>query len=219
MSPKPRFAPGLLTGTHTYGAPTNSDQGCGTQLQREEYKSNPTEHVRSTRGRAGKEHPTYQPGVTKSLPRDTSIPTLMTSISLLSPTILHYGADRAGLLVPIWGDIESLGGSVYPPPDCTPDFPLPEKVFLSGAQCAPPQPPAYLEDLVIHPCGVPPHPGSLGCWPASFPSMSPRLSGDHVGLLHCTSNVHPTYSNGLRDRPHKCHSHVPETGVWLFFHL
>lgn len=138
MSPKPRFAPGLLTGTHTYGAPTNSDQGCGTQLQREEYKSNPTEHVRSTRGRAGKEHPTYQPGVTKSLPRDTSIPTLMTSISLLSPTILHYGADRAGLLVPIWGDIESLGGSVYPPPDCTPDFPLPEKVFLSGAQCAPP---------------------------------------------------------------------------------
>lgn len=177
MSLKPQFAPGLLTGTHTYGAPTNSDQGCGTQLQREEYKSNPTEHVRRTRGRAGKEHPTYQPGVAKSLLRDTSIPTLMAPISLLSPTILHYRAGRAGLLVPIWGDIESLGGSVYPPPDCTPDLPLPEKVFLSGDQCAcpPPEPPAYLEDLVIHPCAVPSTSRKPGLLAASSPACPQAL--------------------------------------------
>lgn len=174
MSLKPRFAPGLLTGTHTYGAPTNSDQGCGTQLQREEYKSNPTEHVRSTQQ------------INQGSQRDTSIPTLMATISLLSPTILHYGTGRAGLSVPIWGTQNAwvvLFTLLLTLPQTSPG-PLTRK---SLSQCAPPPPTStcLLGEPCHSPLQSPPH--TREAWAAGrlhSPAYPPGSLGDQVGL--CT---------------------------------
>ena len=181
MSLKPRFAPGLLTGTHTYGAPTNSDQGCGTQLQREEYKSNPTEHVRSTQQ------------INQGSQRDTSIPTLMATISLLSPTILHYGTGRAGLSVPIWGTQNAwvvLFTLLLTLPQTSPG-PL---TIKSLSQCAPPPPaPAYLGDRATHPCRVPPRPGKPGLLAGFIPQHIPQAlwetRSDSALYFQCASHL------------------------------
>lgn len=115
MSPKPQFAPGLLTGTHTYGAPTNSDQGCGKQLQREEYKSNPAEH-----GGAGKEH-LISPKSHKEQKPTQGHRLLYTNGANPSPQtykqllVTNPNTGQGWPSCTPWSDTEPLGDSVYLP--------------------------------------------------------------------------------------------------------
>lgn len=145
MSLKPRFAPGLLTGTHTCGAPTNSDQGCGKQLQREEYSSNPAEHsgqVRSTR--------CITQGSQTQKPTQGHWP-IYTNGANLSPSDLQTAAGL--ILLQGRAVTESLGDSVYPP-ECTPALPIARKrSFSVGSVPSSSEPPASLEEGldVIHP--------------------------------------------------------------------